>query len=159
MKQNYDKYKRSPVEYKQGDMVWLNASNIPSNRPPKKLDHRYLGPFVVMEKIGRSAYKLKNPGRSMRHANFNESLLKPYTQGIFPEQIKDPPPLPELRDGNEEWEVETINDSRYYRNQLQYLVHWKGYDISEDSWELATFLKRKMLRNWSTSTLRHAHQN
>ena len=66
-------------------MVWLSASNIPFNRPSKKLDHKYLGPYEIVEKVGRSAYKLKTPGRSTRHATFNESLLKPHTQGQFPE--------------------------------------------------------------------------
>ena len=55
-----------------------------------------------MEKVGRLAYKFKTLGRTARHAIFDESLLKPYIQGVFPDQIKDLPPLTELRDGNEE---------------------------------------------------------
>ena len=122
-------------------MIWLSASNIPFNRPSKKLDHKYLDPYEIVEMAVRSACKLKTPGRSARHATFNESLLKPYSPGEFPNQIKKTPPPPELRDGSEEWEVESIKDSRYYRNQLQYLIHWQGYDVSEDSWEPATHLK------------------
>ena len=119
MSRNYDRHKRPAVVYKPGDMVWLSASNIPSDRPSKKLDHRYLGPYQIVEKVERSAYRLRTPGRSTRHATFNESLLKLHIPGEFPEQIKEPPPPPELIDGREEWEVELIKDSRYYRNQLQ----------------------------------------
>ena len=73
MRRNYDRHKRPAIEYKPGNMVWLSASNIPSYRPSKKLDHRYLGPYEVMEKVGTSAYRLKTTGRSTRHATFNES--------------------------------------------------------------------------------------
>ena len=104
-------------------MIWLSASNIPFNRPSKKLDHKYLDPYEIVEMAVRSACKLKTPGRSTRHATFNESLLKLHTQGHFPDQVEKPPPPSELKDGSEEWEVNSIKDSRYYRNQLQYLVY------------------------------------
>ena len=46
------------------------------------------------------------------------------------------PPLPVDVDGELEYEVDEILDSRIFRKKLQYLVSWKGYDISEQSWEL-----------------------
>ena len=128
------------VEYKPGDVVWLNASNIPSQRPSKKLDHKYLGPYKVVKKVGASAYQLSSQGQSTRHATFNEQYLKPFRKGIYPSQIARPAPPAEIVDGEEEWEVEEIKDSHYSRGQLQYLVHWKGFDVSEDTWEPAKHL-------------------
>ena len=45
-------------------------------------------------------------------------------------------PPPDLIDGNEEYKVEAILTHRTYKNrQTRYLVKWKGYDSSENTWE------------------------
>jgi hypothetical protein len=38
-------------------------------------------------------------------------------------------------EGDQEYQVERVEDSRMYRNQLQYLVRWTGYD--QMTWEPA----------------------
>jgi hypothetical protein len=42
-------------------------------------------------------------------------------------------PLLELIEGQPEWEVEKILDSRLYRCKLQYLIKWKGYSEAHNS--------------------------
>ena len=39
----YDLHQQTPPSYKLGDKVWLNAQNITTTRPMKKLDHKWLG--------------------------------------------------------------------------------------------------------------------
>jgi Chromo (CHRromatin Organisation MOdifier) domain len=52
-----------------------------------------------------------------------------------------PPPLDPIEvDKALEYEVKQILDSHKYRNQLQYLVKWQGYDQGHNSWEPATNL-------------------
>ncbi len=36
---------------------------------------------------------------------------------------------------NKKYKVKEILDSRISHHQLQYLVHWQGYDIIECTWE------------------------
>jgi len=43
------------------------------------------------------------------------------------------PPLPVIVEGEKEWEVEEILDSRRIRGQLQYLVKWTGF--ADPTWE------------------------
>ena len=56
MKRYYDWYHGKAMDYKAGDLVWLEKTNIGSTRPMKKLDNRQAGPFPIIEKVGAAAY-------------------------------------------------------------------------------------------------------
>ena len=129
--------KHKPVEFKPGDLVWLNSSNISTMRPSKKLDWKRLGPFKVEKRVGLQAYKLSLPA-SMRHIHdtFHISLLDPVKSSpILPHSFPTAPPAAYIKDNHEYFEVEDIRDSRRVRNHLEYLIKWKGYPESDNSWE------------------------
>jgi len=49
--------RRLPIPpFKVGDTVWLDSQNIRTTCPSKKLDHRFLGPFPIMEKVLSHAF-------------------------------------------------------------------------------------------------------
>ena len=54
----YDVHCQHAPTYKVGDKVWLNAQNITTTRPMKKLDHKWLGPYTVNKVISQNAYWL-----------------------------------------------------------------------------------------------------
>jgi hypothetical protein len=66
---------------------------------------------------------------------FHIDLLTPYKETIThgPNYQR---PLPDLVDGEEEYSVEKILDSRLFgrRRRLQYLVKWDGYPDSDNMW-------------------------
>jgi hypothetical protein len=68
------------------------------------------------------------------HQVFHVSLLEPYKESTIPRRLPAPPPPIEIN-REEEFEVSKIIDSRINRRRLKYLVHWQGYDISEQTWE------------------------
>jgi hypothetical protein len=80
------------------------------------------------------AFQLKFLGSMRVHLVFHVSLLGPYHVSTIPGRIHDPPPPIEIND-EQEYEVEDILDSRNSNRQLQYLVHWHGYDVNECTWE------------------------
>ena len=127
------KHKDQP-EIKAGDMVMIDAKHLRSARPSKKLDHRKMGPFEVIQAIGKRAFKLKLPKKMARHHTFPISILEPYRTSTLPGRHQSPPP-PEIVEGEDEYEVEAIADSRKFRGKVQYYVKWKGYPPEEMTWE------------------------
>ncbi|SJK98309.1 uncharacterized protein ARMOST_01574 [Armillaria ostoyae] len=148
MKAQYDKHKRPAQEYHAGDKVWLDATNLHLPRPKKKLDDKRVRPFLILEKTGASAYKLKLPPHWKIHPRFNEKLLSPFVPPSFPNQEQPPSLPPDLIDGEEEWEIEEILDSkprkvRAKRGQpsttvIDYFIKWVGHTREHNSWVTAS---------------------
>lgn len=134
-KEQADKNRIEEPTFNIGDQVWLNRKYLTTNRPAEKMDYRKLGPFEIIEKIGKRAYKLKLPHTFRIHNVFHVSLLEKFTGDNFG---RTPIPLPPvIVEGQEEYEVEKIVNSRWTRNRLEYYVQWKGYGREHDQWEPA----------------------
>ena len=59
MPKYYDHHHHHAPSYKIGDCIWLNASHYSMDCPTKKLDHKWLGPFTIIEIISCSTTKLQ----------------------------------------------------------------------------------------------------
>jgi hypothetical protein len=134
MKAWYDKSKQEAPSFNVGDKVWLSSRNISTQRPAKKLDHRYLGPYKILEKIGDLAYRLDLPRQIRIHNVFHVALLYRYKANEIPNRLPEPPPIV-IVDGHEEFEVEKILSSRIRNNRISYRVRWKGFNAGDDTWE------------------------
>ncbi|KAK4684314.1 putative transposase, partial [Tremellales sp. Uapishka_1] len=132
-----NKERTEPPDYKVGDKVWLNARNVKTIRPAKKLDHKFLGPFEIIKQVSTHAYKLKLPTSMRIHPVFHISLLEPHLDNDIEGRIQQPPPPVEIQ-GEQEYEVEHILDyktNKRWREPLRYLVQWKGYGPNHNTWE------------------------
>src|SRR5882762_424817 len=118
-----------------GNKVWLKGKHVSTLAPSLKLAPHWHGPFPVLAVINDITFRLDLPlGWCSRiHPVFHASLLSPYveTSAHGPNFSC---PLPDLVDGTEHFEVESILDSRFIRSMLHYLVHWLGYPSSNDQW-------------------------
>ncbi|GJR56611.1 putative reverse transcriptase domain-containing protein [Tanacetum coccineum] len=77
---SYTDRKRKPMEYEVGDRVMLKVSpwkGVVRFGKRGKLNPRYVGPFKVLAKVGKVAYKLELPQELSRvHHTFHVSNLK-----------------------------------------------------------------------------------
>ncbi len=146
MKAQYDKKKCPAIDYQVEDKVGLNTTNLHLPQPKKKLTDKWMGPFMITTKKGASAYTLKLLTNWHIHPTFNRALLTLYTPPTFPNQEQPPPPLPDLINGTEHYEVKKVLDSRRRKVKgkarepwcrvTNYFVKWKGYGPESNSWVL-----------------------
>ena len=116
---------------REGGMVYLVRKNIKTKRPSNKLDHTKLGPFRITKKISKVNYQLSLPENIRIHNVFHISLLKP-----APAEAPEPGPVEISPDDQEPiYKVDHILKHRNIKGETRYLVHWKGYQHEEDTWE------------------------
>jgi len=118
----------------QNDQVLLEATNLQTTHPKAKLALRWYGPFKVLW-ASLTNCKLELPPHMKIHPVFHNSLLKPYceTKEHGPNYKK---PAPEIVNDEGHYEIETILMAQPTQNKrsTQYLIKWKGYPTSENSW-------------------------
>ncbi|PPQ81108.1 hypothetical protein CVT24_008812 [Panaeolus cyanescens] len=86
MKRHFDSRHIPAPDYQKGDLVFIDASNITSSKPSKKLDWKRLGPFEILERIGSSAFKIDIPDDLQIHNVFNVAKLSPFITPMFASQ-------------------------------------------------------------------------
>lgn len=114
----------------------IDSRNIKTRRPMKKLDHKKIGPFQILERIGTRAYRVKLPPTMTIHNVFHVANLEPYRTSRLPGRHQKAPP-PEEVEGEKFWSVEAVVKSRWNgrRKRVEYLVKWEGYPAEESTWE------------------------
>ena len=141
MKSQADKHRSIAPIYKIGDQVWLSTDNLRMlNRASKKLTEKWIGPYKISS-VMPNVVELKLPRMLRIHPVVNISRVKPYLGPLPGQPVSRPGPIHVTEDHDEEYEVDAIIDSRIYKGKLQYLVHWKGYDESERTWEPVSNLR------------------
>ena len=146
-KAHYDR-KHQPLFMKVGDWAMLKLHkgySIPSSAGvTKKLTQQYVGPFRILEKVGRLAYKLDVLHDWKIHPVFSVAQLEP-----APLPIKDPfhRPRPHMPpavfvdddiDAVKSFEVDRLLNKRIVRKgkgrAVEYLVRWTRYGPEWDRW-------------------------
>ncbi|KAF8755559.1 Chromo (CHRromatin Organization MOdifier) domain [Rhizoctonia solani] len=125
-------------KYSIGEKVWLDAKNVDIWSNSNKLDPKRLGPFEITR-------------RSQATRLLSKSYKSPSQP--FPDQ-----PPPETIEGEEEYEVEQIIDSKRQQGKWFYLIKWKGYGLEDNSWEPKELLEHSQeeIQRFNKSQLKKA---
>jgi hypothetical protein len=143
----YADRRRREVRFTVGDRVLLSTQHlklIGERKRTRKLTERYVGPYRIKRIVNPNAYELELPASLRIHPVINISHLKEYHDGTraFPDRpvrLTRPEPAAIDDNGAPAWSVDRLLDHRKVRRGArqidQYLVEWKGYPVSEATWE------------------------
>jgi RNase H-like domain found in reverse transcriptase/Reverse transcriptase (RNA-dependent DNA polymerase)/Integrase zinc binding domain len=137
-------------QYAEGLEVYISTKNMKTNRPMKKGDDKWAGPFPILKVYPRSCL-VKLPEGMKIFPVFHNSLLRPKPEADgLPGQDR----INEAESKNirgrvlerddetgelvEKWLFDGLLDSRRDADGLHYLVKWKHYD---PTWQPAKDLK------------------
>ena len=137
MKKQVDGHRRE-VEFELGDMVYLKLrpyrQQSLARRANEKLSARFYGPYEVIARVGKVAYRLKLPEDAKIHPTFHVSQLK---KAIGDDNTISPLPPLLTAEGVLVAQPEKVLGSRVspVSGQDELLIQWKGLPDYESSWE------------------------
>ena len=120
--------------------MWLEGKNLCLHYLTKKLAPRQEGPFKILQAISLLAYCLRLPLTWKIHDVFHTSLLSSYCK-TAEHGLNFINPPPEEIEGEEEYEVAKILSHQGSPGHRSYLMSWKGYSSTENTWEPEQNLK------------------
>jgi len=139
-------HRQQPPDFQVRQSVFVRSQYFRTTRLSKKLSEKYLRPYEIIAQPSLQSFTLRllETIRAI-HPIFHVSMLEPATPNTF-QQCSEPPPAPVIIDGEPEYEISKIVDSKIDHQRackLLYKVIWLGYeDTNNDSeWLPATELE------------------
>jgi hypothetical protein len=128
--------RRPPPIISVGDHVMVSSRTLlaKSKHPAgRKISGCFMGPYLVVEKVGRKAYRVRLPQESKAHDVFNVMQLKRFVSTTdFPTR---PPAPQDTQENLLDFIVEDIIGHKRKNKQLMLHTLWLGYPREQASWE------------------------
>ncbi|KDE02917.1 hypothetical protein MVLG_06563 [Microbotryum lychnidis-dioicae p1A1 Lamole] len=153
-----NKVRKLEPEFAVGDRVLVDSRDqqlrykADGETRSAKFFPRFDDPYEILAaRPETSNYKLKLNAGDKSHNVFHASKLRHWTDNdgaAFPGREATEPALVVVQ-GNEEWEVDRIVDEQGKGKRKRYLVKWKGWADSDNTWEPRAHLEETIaLEEW-----------
>jgi len=137
-KPSADSRRQQPPDFQVGQPVFVKSQYFQTTRPLKKLSEKYLGPYEIIAQPSPQSFTLRLPDTMKAvHPVFHVFMLEPTTLNNF-QQHSEPPPVSVIIDGELEYEISKIVNSKIDRRRackLLYKVIWLGYEDTDNDSE------------------------
>jgi len=130
--------RQQPPDFQVGQPVFVKSQYFRTTCPSKKLSKKYLGLYKIIAQPSPQSFtlRLSDTIRAV-YPVFHVSMLEPTTPNNF-QQCSEPPLAPVIIDGEPEYEISKIVDSkidRWRACKLLYKVIWLGYEDTDNDSE------------------------
>jgi hypothetical protein len=147
--ESYANKRCQPLQFEIGDHVYLKVSPMKGMKRfgvKGKLSPRYIGPFPILEKCGKVAYKLELPPSLVGvHDIFHVSQLKKCLKAPVDVVLSEVAPL-ETDLTYPKHPIKILGQkSRVTRRKTIkfYKVQWRNHTVEEATWESEDFLRSR----------------
>jgi len=119
--------------YNIDNLMLLFIKNLKQHRLSKKLLHKFIKSFQIVNLINKQAYWLTLPAHYRIHNVFYVSYLKSYKYHLNNNSLSELPSS-DLINNKKEYKIKDILSKKQRREQLQYKVKWVKYLIEYNKW-------------------------
>ena len=146
---SYADRRRRPLEFQVGDLVFLKVApmkGVMRFGKKGKLSPRYIGPFEILERVGKVAYKLALPSElAAVHNVFHVSMLRKYVSDLSHVLVSEPIEVREDLTYQEQPVQILDRKDKALRNKVIPLVKvlWRNHKVEEATWEREDEMRAK----------------
>ncbi len=136
-----NKHRREPPVFNSGDVVWLHTPWKLDQGAKRKLAPKWRGPYVVVTRIPPVNLRIRPVGSSEKASTVHVDRVKPFRMrslingsvetvsenGEVEHEVN-----PKTKRQSDKYDVEKVGGHRFINGNMQFLLHWKGYN--EPTW-------------------------
>ena len=137
MKIYYNLQHENISNYKKRQKVYLSWDNLQTKQSCEKLDFKQLEAFRIKKQHESVTFELELFKEMKIHSIFHTALIKSASDSTSIAKIMN---VKEYKD--QDYDIEKILMQEEIDEKTHYLVKWKEYDISENTWEFIEHLTK-----------------